>query len=119
MPDGMPYTPEAYAYSPVKYVSESGSMPALLLYEVGGLSYVRFRVQTAWPYYDGWSKRTTVGLFTEHVVTADPHKPAVADLLGELEREAAARRQHPLNRSHQANGQSKPNKRKARGRRLQ
>jgi hypothetical protein len=61
MPSGMPYTPEAYAWSPVKYV--------------------------------GRSKWVTVGLFIEHVVTADPHEPAVADLLGELEREATRMRQ--------------------------
>jgi hypothetical protein len=105
MPDGRPYTPEAYAYSPVRYVGESGSIPALLLYEAGGLSYVRFRVTSAWPHYDGWSKWTNVGLFTEHVVTADPHEPAVADLLGELEREAAAQQQHLANCRHRANGQ--------------
>ena len=74
----MPYTPEAYAYTPVNYVGESRSIPALLLYERGGLSYLRFRVQSSWPYYDGWSNWVTVGLFSEHIVTADPHEPAVA-----------------------------------------
>ena len=100
MPNGMPYTPAAYAYSPVKYVGESGSIPALLLYEAGGLCYVRFRVRTAWPYYDGWSNWDTVGLFPEHVVAADPHEPAIADLLGELDREAAAQQQHLANCRH-------------------
>ena len=42
----MPSTPEAYAYTPVNYVGESGSIPALLLYERGGLSYVRFWTQS-------------------------------------------------------------------------
>src|SRR6516225_3217797 len=46
-------------------------------------------------------------------VAADPHEPAVADLLGELEREVAAQRQHLLNRRHQANGQSKPEQEKS------
>jgi hypothetical protein len=45
----MPYTPEAYAWSPVNYVGKSGSIPAFLLYEAGGLCYVRFRVASAWP----------------------------------------------------------------------
>ena len=37
----------------------------------------------------------------------------MADLLGELEREVAAQRQHLLNRRHQANGQSKPEQEKS------
>jgi hypothetical protein len=104
----MPYTPETYAWSPVKYVGESGSIPALLLCEAGGLSYVRFRVASARPYYDGWSNWVTVGLFSEHVVAADSREPAVADLLGELEREAAAQRHHISNCRRQANGQGAP-----------
>jgi len=78
MPAVRPYNPEAYAYSPVKYVGESGSIPALLLYEAGGLCYVRIWIDSTWHYYDGWGKWDTVGLFPEHVVTADPHEPGVA-----------------------------------------
>jgi len=100
----MPSTPEAYAYTPVNYVGESGSIPALLLYERGGLSYVRFWTQS-WLHYDGWSGWVTTALHSEHVVAADPHEPAVVDLFRELEREAAAQLQHLSNRRHQANGQ--------------
>jgi hypothetical protein len=105
----MPYTPEAYAYTPVKYVAGSGSIPALLLYERDGLSYLRFQTKS-WPHYDGWGLWTTAGIFSEHVVTADPHEPAVADLLQELEREVAAQEQHRTNgqrasQAKQENGQ--------------
>jgi hypothetical protein len=105
----MPYSPEAYAYTPVNYVGESGSIPALLLYERDGLSYLRFRTKS-WPHYDGWGLWRTVGIFSEHVVTADPHEPAVADLLQELERDTAAQQQHLSNCRHQANGQRVSNR---------
>ena len=100
----MPYSPEAYAYTPVKYVGESGSIPALLLYERHGLSYLRVQTKS-WPHYDGWGLWSTVGIWSEHVVAADPHEPAVASLLGELERETALMRQY-ANDKRQTNGQS-------------
>jgi hypothetical protein len=102
----MPYTPEAYALIPVKYVGESGSIPALLLYERDGLSYLRLQTKN-WPHYDGWGLWSTVGIWSEHVVSADPHEPAVADLLQTLEREAAAMRQSLANARQRENGQSK------------
>ena len=90
----MPYTPEAYAYTPVNYVGESGRIPALLLYERDGLSYLRFQTKN-WPHYDGWGFWSTVGIFSEHVAPADPHEPAVADLLHELEKEVVAYQHQP------------------------
>src|ERR1700747_3068946 len=100
----MPYTPpEGCLFSPVRYVGESGSIPALLLYERDGLSYLRFQTKS-WPHYDGWGLWSTVGIWSEHVVTADPHEPAVADLLHELQKEAAAHQQHVSNCRHRANG---------------
>lgn len=102
----MPHTPEAYAYTPVNYVGESGSIPALLLYERDGLSYLRFQTKS-WPHYDGWGLWSTVGIWSEHVVRADPREPAVADLLKELEREVADQRQYRSNCRHRANVQWK------------
>jgi hypothetical protein len=100
----MPYTPEAYAYTPVNYVGKSGSIPALLLYERDGLSYLRFQTKV-WRFYDGWGLWATAGIWSEHVVRAGPDEPGIADLLGELAREAAVRQQHLSNCRPRANGQ--------------
>lgn len=89
----MPYTPERYACVPVNYIGESGPIPGLLLYDRDRLAYVRFQTQN-WPHYDGWGLWATTALHSEHVVRADPHEPAVASLLGELEREATLMRQY-------------------------
>jgi hypothetical protein len=101
----MPYThSKVYAYTPVKYVGESGSIPTLLLYERDGLAYVRFWTR-CWRQYNGWSGWVTTALHSEHVVTADPHEPAVASLLGELEREAAVMR-HRISEAAYRQGQA-------------
>jgi hypothetical protein len=65
------YRPAEYVLQSVNYVAANGrSLPAILLYEAGGLGYCQFATE-AWGHYDGFGYYSTAAIHLEHLRSAD------------------------------------------------